>query len=352
MPDFYKDEIEFNSKEKVKKKMVASLLDDLDELDTTVLPSFLASNAKEEKEKKKVEPKVQSQFSEPAMVAKNPDAVASDTDEWIEALHTFCTPKSSSKKKKNFFGNINLDGKKKKKKKDKKKGEGLTNYKREFDPELSALHALLYEQDKFVDGLQKKYDAMENSKSTARGIGKYTNDLINSITTARALSVNLTKEIIATKKTIADLTFKDKKEFGSNASSEQTNMSNYATTFLKQMTDMGRNNFVSSGVEDGYEDADTDDLFSGIDESLGDTERDSDIEKYLKYENDGIQIEVIYNDDAPDDDLENKYQFIALNRDGDQVHDYPLPEKTRLSINRSTATATDIYGNKYHMQFI
>ena len=33
--------------------------------------------------------------------------------------------------------------------------------------------------------------------------------------------------------------------------------------------------------------------------------------------------------------------------DGDALHDYPLPLKTSISVNKSTNIATDSYGKKY-----
>ena len=217
---------------------------------------------------------------------------------------------------------------------------------------MMMLRNLQLEQDKFVDSLQKKYDQMENTKSTARGVGKYTTDLINTITSARATSLQIVDKIISTKKTIADLDFKERKEFGSNNNSEQANLTNYASTYLKQMMTVCRNNIVDQSQNysvDEIDSDDTEDLFSSIDESLGETDRSDEVDKYLKYENDNIEVKVIWYDSVSDDDITKKYDFIAEDPNGNVIDDYPLPEKTKMSINRSTGMATDLYGTKYKL---
>lgn len=273
-------------------------------------------------------------------------------DDWAMTLSSFIPPKTK-KRKKGIFEGIDLGDGKKKKKKDKKKDGGAVNHKKEFEPEMALLRNLQYEQNKFTDSLQKKYDAMESQKGTARGVSKFTTDLIISITQARSLSMQLVDKIISTKKTIADLDFKERKEFGSQAGSEQQNLNNYASTYLKQVMAAGRGNLVAAGsspdVYDVGKDDDVDDLFDSISDSLSDEERDGDIDKYLKYENDGIQIHVVWHDNADDDDLDAKYEFEVYTKDGTQVFDYPLPEKTKMSINRTNGTATDMYGNRYKL---
>ena len=332
------DEIEFNSKHKIRRSK--TLLSELDELDNDpILASDIFSKKQNEKKEKKEIKKAEKQ-------KKNEENDGLD-EEWVEALTSFKAPKTN-KSSKRFFG----DFEKKKKKKKKKKGE-FVSHKKEFETEMALLKNLQMDQNKFVDSLQKKYDQMENTKSTARGVGKYTTDLILSINGARDLSMKLVDRIIATKKTIADLDFKERKEFGSNANSEQQNLSNYASTYLKQIMSAGRNNIVGKPDSyENYEDSDDDgDLFDSISESLGDSDRSEDVEKYLKYENDNVKIHVLYHDSVDTDDLNEKYDYIAINKDGKVADDYPLPEKTKLQINRTTNICKDIYGNPYEITF-
>ncbi len=335
-----KDEIIFNAKMPSKKSKRKSLLDELESIDsesTAPLMSSLFDKQKEAKKKEKEEKKAKKEAEE-----------ADDDDEDFMSFIKATSPKT--KKGKKFKFNVNYGDEKKKKKKDKDKS--IVNHKKDFEPEMMILRNLQMDQDKFVDSLQKKYDQMENTKSTARGVGKYTTDLINTITSARATSLQIVDKIISTKKTIADLDFKERKEFGSNNNSEQTNLANYASTYLKQMMTVGRNNVVgeqSSYSVDDVDSEDTDDLFSSIDESLGDTDRSDEVDKYLKYENDNIEVKVVWYDGKSDDDIREKYDFIAEDPNGNIIDDYPLPEKTKMSINRSTEMATDLYGNKYKL---
>ena len=328
------DELIFDAKVPLKKKKRLSILDDLDELDGI---SLLSS-----KEEPKVEENVET---------KGPESTEDDgeIDEYMEILKS-SVPKVQKGKK--FKFNVNYGDKKKKKKKNKDK---VISHKKDFELELQLLKNLQSDQDRFVATLQKKYDQMESTKSTARGIGKYTTDLINNITSARSASLQIIDKIISAKKTIADLDFKERKEFGSNSNSEQTNITNYASTYLKQMMDVGRNNIVAGDNNysiDNLDSEDTDDLFDSISESLGETGRSEEVDLYLKYENQDIEIKVVWDDDCEDEDIRNHYYFIAEKPNGEIVDDYPLPEKTRLSINRSTNIATDQYGNKYKMRIV
>lgn len=341
MAEAPKDNIVFDAKKlhsNNKKNSIMSQLNDLED-ETFIMPSA-AFKPKEKKSKKKKE---KGYFDNTS--SSNSDEYCDD--DWLTTLATFSAPKASKKKKKAFDA-FELD--KKKKKKDKKKNGKPISHKKDFEPEMALLRNLQIDQAKFVDSLQKKYNQMENIKSTARGTGKFTTDLIESINQGRSLSMQLVDKIVSVKKTIADLEFKERKEFGSN-NTEQQNLSNYASTYLKQVIDAGRNNIIGQPSYDGgYDDVSDDDIgdiFDSINDSLGDSERSEEADKYLKYENDGVEVEVVYNDNAADD--EDKYYYIAKNKDGDVIDDYPLPEKNKLSINRSTGTATDMYGNKYKM---
>lgn len=336
MGKVYLDEITFNAKGSLKRRK--SLINELDEIDNEpVLASEIFSKNKSEKKTKKENKKAEKEKK---------DSEYDIDEDWMNTLTSFKAPKTS-RSKKNFFGNFE-----KKKKKKKKKGE-FVSHKKDFEPELALLKNLQMEQSKFVDSIQKKYDQMEGTKSTARGVGKYTTDLILSINNARSLSMQLVDKIISTKKTVAELDFKEKKEFGNQANSEQQNLNNYASTYLKQLVSVGRNNIVSaSEAYDSFEDSeDTEDLFESINKNLGDSQRSDDVEKYLKYENDKPKVQIIYHDSYDTEDQIEKYEFRAIDKDGNIIDDYPEPEKTKLDINRTTGIAKDKYGNPYEIIF-
>ena len=183
---------------------------------------------------------------------------------------------------------------------------------------------------------------MESQKSSARGTGKFTTDLISNINQARQLSAQLIDKKISTKKAIAELEMKERKELGANLNSDDVN--NFAAEYLKNIIS---NRPEMSGSYGNYEIGDVDDegLISAIDSNIDD-ERGDEVAAYLKYENMDVTIKVVMNPDDLDD-----YDFIAETKDGEILDDYPLPEHTTLSLNRSTMIATDAYGKKYHAEF-
>ena len=45
-------------------------------------------------------------------------------------------------------------------------------------------------------------------------------------------------------------------------------------------------------------------------------------------------------------DIEN-YEFRVEDSEGNEIDDYPMPNHTKISVNRSTNVATDTFGIKY-----
>lgn len=336
--------IEFNTKAIAKRKK--SLLDELDTIDesSSTLPSDIMSKHKQDKQSKREMKKALKKEK------KMEEYKESDDDGWMSTLTSFTAP-VTKKKTKNLFEGI---GVKKKKKKKSKPGE-LKDYKKEFEPELALLRSLQFEQDKFVSSLQKKYDQMENTKSTARGVGKFTTDLIQSITQARGLSKQLVTDIISAKKTIAELDHKERKDFGVSAAG-QNDSSAYASNFLKQMMTMNRPDQTDSYSQD-IEDLgdDTSELFDNISEALGDEMRSEESKLYRKYENDDPLTKVIYHEDKEGtDDLDELYEFVTYkdHGNGEEIPDYPHQPKTRLQVNKNTGIAKDAYGFSYPVIFV
>lgn len=270
-----------------------------------------------------------------------------DPDEWFEEMLSFGDSKldhRSKKIKNSLFENAGIgDYKKKKKKKKNKDGVEVVNYKQEFEPEMALYRNLLMDQNRFTESLQKEYDNISSKKGTSRGVTKQLTDLIANITSARALSMQLVEKNVNAKKLIADLSLKQKKELGLGAN-EGENMTDFASSYLKQMlTD--RKAISSTSGENTVAEYSEDELFNELSNSLIDEEeRPEEVEKYLKYENQNVNVYVeIYNND-----IEN-YKFVAKNEDGDIIDDYPLPNHTNISVNRSTNIATDIFGKKYNI---
>ena len=122
----------------------------------------------------------------------------------------------------------------------------------------------------------------------------------------------------------------------------------YASTYLKEMMNMGRKNIDGMGYNAGEYDDDVspDELFDSVNDVLGGDNRPEELLKYLKYEDAGINIKAVIHG-------ENLVCFKAYDKDGNVVEDYPLPnENTNLNINRSTGIATDRYNNKYEIEWV
>lgn len=320
-----------DNNEEIVIKRRKKIIQDLDDIEETsfVLPSAIKADEDKRKEEKK---------------KKETEVLEESTSDWLASISSFKTPKIK-KHSKDLFGELYSPETGKKKKKKKKKPGELTDYNKEFEPEMALLNNQLRDQKNFVDSLQARFDAMEGGKSSARGIGKYTVDLANAITSARNLSNQILRERVNLKKTISDLSFKEKKEFGVG-NGEGANMDSYASNYLKQL--MSARGTLTNGLnmDDFVGDGTEDDLFDSLSGSLGEDERDSDVEKYLKYENQDVSIYVLLN---PNDFKD--YDFVAETKDGQVLLDYPLPEKTSLNVNTSTMKATDAYGSKYTIIF-
>lgn len=327
-----------------KKDRRREILDQLQELDSDEyveqiassitepeVPSFLPSSMTKKKKKKHT-------FEVPEQTE----------DDWFQDLMNANDIKIKRSKRKNIFSDAidEATGGKKKKKKKKDKNEP-TDFKKEFEPEAALLRNLLVDQNKFVESLQKEYDYLKSSKSSSRGMNKNMTDLIANITSARNLAMQLVDKHTALKKTIADLSMKEKKEMSGSLDGME-NLSDFASSYLKQM--ISERQQLMTGTNADVSDYSIDEMASLIGENLmtGDDveDRDPEIEKYLEYENRNVKIYVYMN---PDD--ESDYDYIAIDENGIEIDDYPLPFKGNLSVNRSTNIATDTYGQKYEVRW-
>lgn len=256
--------------------------------------------------------------------------------------------------KDSFFGDISDDEEAPKKKKKKKNKEDKIDYNKHFATEERLLATLLTDQMNLTSSLQRRLDHMMDTKSTSMGVSKYMTDFIEGLNQARTLSMQLVDKKVSIKKAIADLNMKERKEFGKKEDDASKDMSAYSASVLRQI--MGdRQTYVQQGTVPmadntpmNFEDINQfPDIDSMMSEATGDDPNDE-TNSYLKYEGSGITIRIIYrgrNNDKMD------YDFIAEDRDGNIVEDYPLPIKTALSINTSTGFATDAYGERYPIDF-
>lgn len=317
----------------IQKKMKSknrSLLDELDDIEEFSDSIQTISTYRPTKEKKKK----REEYSEE-------DSARSD--DWLRSISEF-KEESIKVRRKNSGGVFDYLGEKGgKKKKKKKKDDDIPDFGKEFEPEMYLLRNLLADQNRFIDSLQKRYDTLEGSKTSVRGIGKFQTDLINAINQGRGTALQITNGLSSLKKTVADLTMKERKERGNIGDSE--NMADFSANFLKQVLTENRHDLSAYGNDSPVE-GNEDDIFNNLSSELADVERSDDIEKYLKYEDRDVKIVAVVDRDT------EEYHLEAVASDGEVLDDYPIPQVSSLSINKSTEVASDEYHTKYPIRWV
>lgn len=302
-----------------------SLMEELDDLDMETRP--LLSSYKPQSEKLKDTPE------------KIEEANARG-DDWLETIANFKQAPISSKRRNadSIFEYVG-DGKRKKKKKKKKDGDQV-DYAKEFEPELLLTKNLLEQQNRFTDSLQKRYDILENGKTSARGVGKYTTDLIGQINQARGVSRQLLSDMVSLKKTVKDFEMKQKKN-KEELSGDVDDLKAYSANSLKKLLQINRSDLNLDEDLIPVE-GDSDDIFASLTEELSGSDRSSEVDKYIAYEQRGVKL---YAEVSRDD--HNIWDIVAIAADGEQIDDYPLPTVSSIEVNESTEIATDDYHRQY-----
>lgn len=318
------------------KKDANSLLDDLSEIDS-MEQTVPLSPFKPKKEKKKKD------------VDELEEVTQESTDDWLQTVSTFKREPirtHSTKRSSGLFEFLENGGKEdKKKKKKKKKDNGMVDYAKELEPQINILENIMEDQIRFTASLQRRYDSLENTKSAARGIGKFTTDLVGQINQARTTTMQITDKIISAKKAIADLQMKQRKEMSGVDS--DSDIGQYSANLLKQIISYDRKELGVASADSIPTEGDEDTLFEGLNQSLEDSgySRDSEIDTYMKYGT-NAEIRAVVDKDT------NEYEFEAVDKTtGEVLDDYPLPTVNRLEINANTGFASDEYYTKYPIRW-
>lgn len=332
-----KEDKKKKKKEKKKKKKDKSILSDMDDIDLIINDSFIFSdNPESEKESNSVITEEDHRYLEEIL-----DMEDADEDDIVGT-------------QKRNYNNMK---------------KGKDNFKKEFAEEITLLYGLLDDNSKFGKKLAKICDSMLSSK--ARGMSKIASDMVASSITCRQNSLNIIKEIANIKKNIATLKLNaekaeaaNKKNTGNEGSAELL-----AANYLKGIVGYGRNNFVSAltegarpdledivdeddvifdGDADDYNDVETQlGLLDALQERLENSEnkfRSESGNKYIKYEHLDVTIMVKRCVDT------GEWEFIAVDKDNQQIDDYPLPDRKTLGKMRFTddgSYATDSRGRSY-----
>lgn len=281
----------------------------------------------------------------------------------------------------------------KEKNKYEKRRKDKNPFKKEFAEETTLLYGLYDEVGQVVKNLEKIIKQSDGSR--VRGQSKYYNEAVSNLLNAKNSQLSIVKELNNVKKTIQDLKMKDeaakRKEGG-----DGNNMSHAAASFLQQTLQMpgGRNQFLQAArgtsrpafLVDSYTSKPVEEYDEESDPDAEEEEEDEDVKsykrqnlldlkenvpgytsdeidninqaiaerleredngmrsakgnKFIEYEKRGVEIKIRRDLDT------GEFDFIAVDRDNQVVHDYPLPENYG-KVKFNGPVATDRYGESY-----
>lgn len=247
---------------------------------------------------------------------------------------------------------------------------GENAFKKEFAEEITMLYDLLDETNKFGKDLDKLFKAAQGSK--ARGMSKYTADTAAAILSTKQNKLQIIKEIASIKKTIQDLNLKAEAK---NKSKDDSSGEVAAAAYLSSIVKYGRNNFLKAVDEDGNPTAESvTSMVNNIDRGNNDDDDeyedyylDDELEKYdelisSRLEEEGNPFRTDLGNKYIENEIRNvsiaikkcidtgDWEFIAIDKDQQQVYDYPLPSKEtigRIKFSGDNRYATDKLGRSY-----
>lgn len=237
------------------------------------------------------------------------------------------------------------------------------NYKKEFAEELTLLYALLDETSKFGKSLEKDLSSLKGSK--IRGVSKYTNDLAQLILNTKQNKLNILKEIAMTKKTIADLTIKSEKK---QENTSENSPERLASAYYKNILANGRTNFIDNLTNREKDEKEYESLIDIIEKNNSSKTDNDDFNydqilidrlevdgnpyrseagtKYIEYEGKGVKLYVKKCIDT------GEWEFVAIDKNKQQIDDYPLPTKRdagRMRFSDDGTYCTDSKGRIYNV---
>ena len=232
--------------------------------------------------------------------------------------------------------------------------------KDDFEDDFSQVLALLYDNLKKSEQLDRDLDKLVKPalSSRTRQMSKYVTELISAKISNNSNSLSIIKEISATRKKIADLRMAEAKN-NKQADFGENNPDLIAGAFFDRISSMGRNNFMNSvntAQDVDYQLVENDNYFDNTDdENLPDFDIDSVLaerdtgrseEEELKIKFEKLNPKIVIIRDIED----GTWDFAALDKNGDTIEGYPLPDKNRvgrITFSYDGSTATDDQGQTY-----
>ena len=232
------------------------------------------------------------------------------------------------------------------------------DYQRLFKKENSMLSDVLSDLQKRSKLINNKINAM-SGKGTY-GISKNFTELVEAANSLDSTKLSVIKEMVGIKKTAADLKLKDKRL---NPDEGIDDRDSVADAFYKQIIGGGTKNFLQStltpyaGLQGGIVGTGSvnnqeynDDIGFNITQPIPYANTDSGYDEivadkygYIANENRNVEICIYRYEDG-------SMKFVALDEDGEVVHNYELPSEVLLDDIRTkpmSSYAYDKYDRKY-----
>lgn len=268
----------------------------------------------------------------------------------------YSSPKKGKRKKyRKWIGedenSVPLAKKPKKKKK--------VNYSKEFEQELGMLKQIVAEQNRFTHDLGKRFQVMVGPATKDAGpLSKTAVELAVAINSSRMNSLSMIREIGGLKKTVAQLTQKereiDKKAGGDTDSNDLALIgSGLARDIFGQ--GLGASQPVgstSAPVATGYQPTTSSQpgsvsTFEEFDPAAWNGSSSTEVDLHTKYENIPTETMVELNS------ANNEYRFKTVRTDTmEEIQDYPNPTFEVKTIDRDNGLARDSFDTVYPLAVI
>lgn len=214
-----------------------------------------------------------------------------------------------------------------------------------FSPDISALRSLAADQIKAIKIFEKKFF----EQMTEKGKFGCTEDDIaamEALNSARSVVTGIYREQANIKKSIADIRIKQAQN-EARANGAGSNMNGNESAVPSSAMDVGRSIMDSMIFDMGnttpvtvvpgeYKAMDEASASNVVDDILG-----AAADVRVQYENDKPQTYVLVGDSDSDT------EFATFDKDGNLMSDYPPPESSITTVDRSAKTATDDLLNSY-----
>lgn len=233
----------------------------------------------------------------------------------------------------------------------KKAREDEDFYEDRFKGSLLLLKGLMQEVNETTVDSKEHIKSMKKSPSV-RGSSMAIANQSGTVSTLLNTKLSIIKEITSVNKSISDLELKSLVQKNKVKTDEDKGKDSSA--YLDDMFERIMNNDIPIPEADDYKmpksSLSKDGLDARLDTLMGSGEIEfTDSENAFRYEsNGGVEIAILYDTESKN----KKWEFVALNQDGEELADYPLPSKKscgRMEFDVANDMAKDKLANVYRL---